>query len=90
MMFRFAYPVLLVLLADLGLWEAAVLATESPWVIVNDADGSYGTLNPGVNGANSSDQFSLAISPECFQGHLATLTLTLTFNGAAIATTCRR
>jgi len=66
---------------------SAFLATESPWVVVDDPDGSFGTIDPGVNGTNTTDQFGLTITPDCFQGHLATLTLTLTFNGAALTIT---
>ncbi len=66
---------------------SAVLSTESPWIDVTDPGGSYSNITPGATGVNSLDTFSLDISPECFQGHLAAFTLTLTFNGEAVATT---
>jgi len=66
---------------------AATLTTLSPWVTVTDPNGSFGTLAPGAAVDNPINYFSLDVSADCFEGHLAGFTLTLEFNGGAVATT---
>ncbi|MEO0156781.1 MAG: C25 family cysteine peptidase, partial [candidate division WOR-3 bacterium] len=36
-----------------------VLMENSPWITVNDGNGSWGNLNPGATGSNSSDVFTV-------------------------------
>ncbi|MEO0095160.1 MAG: C25 family cysteine peptidase, partial [candidate division WOR-3 bacterium] len=36
-----------------------VLMENSPWITINDGNGSWGTLNPGATGSNSSDVFTV-------------------------------
>ena len=62
---------------------SASLATTSSWAGVSDANGSYSNLGVGASGSNSGNTFALSISPDCFEGHLATFMMTLTFNGGA-------
>ena len=62
------------------------LACASGFVSVSDADGSWSNLGVGASGSNSGNTFSLSISPDCFDGHLATFTLTMSSNGGAIDT----
>ena len=62
-----------------GTGITAVLASESPWITVTDANGSYNNIGPGSWADNSSNTFALSVSSDCFEGHLAMFTLTATF-----------
>jgi hypothetical protein len=55
-----------------------LLTCDSPWVVVTDDGGSYGDV---AVDATASGRFALAISPVCFEGHKASFTLTMQFNG---------
>ena len=61
----------------------ARLASTSPWVTITDEIGSYSTIAPGASGENILDQFAIAISGDCYAGHLAPLELVLTFCAGA-------
>jgi len=64
----------------------ATLASSSPWITVTDGSGSFGTVAPGATANNGGDPFGLSILSDCFDGHLATFTLTCTFNGGMMST----
>uniref|UniRef100_A0A7V3VUJ1 T9SS type A sorting domain-containing protein n=1 Tax=candidate division WOR-3 bacterium TaxID=2052148 RepID=A0A7V3VUJ1_UNCW3 len=38
---------------------AGILMENSPYITINDANGNFGTLNPGATGSNSSDVFTV-------------------------------
>ncbi|MBK8166997.1 MAG: hypothetical protein IPK64_13740 [bacterium] len=57
----------------------AVLETESPWLQVDDAEGAFGPIVVGGTGDNAADPFGLSIDSACFGGHLAGLSLALTW-----------
>jgi hypothetical protein len=57
------------------------LMTESPWVDITDAAGSFGTVAVGAYAENTGDPFTLEIGADCVKGHNAEFTLALTFNG---------
>ena len=59
----------------------ATLASASPWITITDAAGSYGTVGIGGSATNTGNPFAFSVSSDCFQGHLATFTLTLSFDG---------
>ena len=58
-----------------------VLSTDNPWITITDPNGSFGSVGVGGTGQNGADPFGFSISPDCFQGALATFQLTLTFDG---------
>jgi len=60
------------------------LSTTSHWITVTDANGSFGNIAMGASASNSADPFALSIAPDCFQGHLATFTLTVTQSSGAV------
>ena len=62
----------------------AVLTSESPWILIADPIGDFGSMFVGATGNNAADPFQMTVSPQCFEGHLASFTLTLTFNGTAV------
>jgi hypothetical protein len=62
------------------------LSTSSNWVSVTDNGGSWSGLGIGNSGSNSGNTFSLSVSPDCFEGHMATFALTLSSNGGALDT----
>jgi hypothetical protein len=61
----------------------ATLQSLSPWVVVTDAAGEYGSLGVGATGENTADRFGLEVSAECFRGHIAAFRLVCEFSGAA-------
>jgi len=63
------------------------LISDTPWVIVSDASGTFGTINVGVIGENTGDRFGLSAAADCFQGHRAPMRLVLQFSGGARDTT---
>ncbi len=67
----------------LGAGVTGELSTESPWIEITDANGSFGSIGVGSTAENASDPFALIVSGDCFKGHQANFTLTLTFNGQA-------
>jgi hypothetical protein len=64
----------------------ATLSSESPWVIVTDAAGSYGTIGIKGDAENTGDHYALSVLPACLPGHIASLRLVTQFNGAAFDT----
>jgi len=61
----------------------ATLTSQSSWLTVTDASGTYGTIIPGGVGDNSADRFGLSAAANCFPGHIAGLTMVLQFSGGA-------
>ena len=61
----------------------ATLTTESPWISISDASGTYGAIGPGGTGENSGDPFSITVDGACFQGYLATFEMILDFASGA-------
>jgi hypothetical protein len=66
---------------------AGTLVSMSPWVSVVDGSGTYGTINVGATGENTSDHFTVQADPGTYQGHLAAFKLITTCNGGALDTT---
>jgi len=64
---------------------SAHLTTTSPWVVVTDPDADFGTVAVGAIANHNQDPLVLDISQSCFEGHLASFTLTFLFNGQAMA-----
>jgi hypothetical protein len=62
-----------------GVW--ATLTTDSPWVNITDDAANFGNIASGGSGLNLVSPFQLSVSAECFGGHLATFTLSITCNG---------
>jgi hypothetical protein len=62
------------------------LISESRWLSVTDADATFGTIVIGGTGENTTDRFGISVSSDCFQGHVASLKLALTFSGGATDT----
>jgi hypothetical protein len=59
------------------------LVSNSHWVTVTDATGSFGTIGIGGSGQNAADRFVVSIASDCFQGHQAHMQLLLQFSGGA-------
>ncbi len=57
----------------------ATLSSDSRWVLVDDDQGTFGSLAVGSSGSNASDTFTINAGVECYPGHVATLTLDLVF-----------
>jgi hypothetical protein len=62
---------------------SGTLVSQSPWVTVTDAVGTYGDVPGGMSGENIADRFAIRAATECYPGHLAPLTIYLTFSGGA-------
>ena len=54
------------------------LSCNSQWITVTDANGAWGSINPGGAVAQS-NVFAIDIATDCYPGHQANLVLTLTF-----------
>jgi hypothetical protein len=61
----------------------ADLLSNSGWVTVTDASGSFGDIGVGATGENAADRFAVSADPECFEGHLADMVLVLEFSDGA-------
>ena len=61
----------------------ADLLSNSSWVTVTDASGSYPDIGVGATRENTDDRFGIAADEECFDGHLADMVLVLDFSGGA-------
>jgi hypothetical protein len=59
----------------------AVLSTESPWILITNDSCSFNGLAPDQVGDNNFSPFSLQVSSQCYQGHLATFQLTFSLPG---------
>ncbi|MBM3957581.1 MAG: hypothetical protein FJ313_05965, partial [Gemmatimonadetes bacterium] len=66
-----------------GVAVTGTLVSESPWVTVTDASGAFGTAAVGGLVENTADHFALEAAAECFQGHVASLRLLLSFSDGA-------
>ena len=64
----------------------ATLISNSQWLSVTDAQGSFGTINSGATGENTGDPFGIGAAADCFQGHIAPMRLYLEFSGGALDT----
>ncbi len=64
---------------------SALLRCEDNWVTVTDSLGVYGDIGIGAASENTGDTFTLDISADCFQGHLAFFTLRLEFGEGYVA-----
>jgi len=65
---------------------SAVLSAESPWINVSDPTSNFPAANVGASVNNSSSPFSIAIAYDCFEGHLASFSMELTYNSGAVET----
>ena len=61
----------------------ARLIAGSPWISVNDADGTYGAMLVNGIADNSSDPFDISVNSDCFLGHLATFYVAIETTGGA-------
>jgi hypothetical protein len=57
---------------------AGVLMENSPYITINDANGNFGTLNPGATGSNSSDVFTVAAAGNTPNGTVVNFQVQLT------------
>jgi len=64
---------------------SATLVSHSPWLTVTDAAGSWMDLFQTASGTNTSDPFGLEVSSATPPGHLAALSLVLSYNGMAVS-----
>lgn len=62
------------------------LTSNSQWVTVTDASGSWPNIGVGADETNS-DPFGVSVSADCFQGHMAPVRVVLTFSDGARDTT---
>ena len=65
----------------------ATLTTGSPWVTITGSPASFDAMTAGATGGNAATPFGLELHPQCYPGHLAVFTLTVTSNGGMIAVT---
>lgn len=63
------------------------LVSNSPFVLVQDASGSFGNIAAGGTGTNISNPFSISADPSAFPGHLASLTILESYNSGLTDTT---
>ncbi len=70
-----------------GSTVTATLESQSSWVSVTDDYGTFGSINPGATGNNDGNRFRISAASECFQGHVAPMTLHLEFSGGAVDVT---
>lgn len=64
----------------------AVLVTQSEYIDVPEAGGSYGTIPTGGSAENSSDTFTIHAKPQCPQGYVGNMRLLIEY-GAGLADT---
>ncbi len=64
----------------------ATLQSQSQWVTVTDANGSYPNIAIGAMGENTGNRFALSASSQCFRGHQARMRLLVGFTPAALDT----
>lgn len=65
----------------------ATLSSNSQWVDVLDATGTFGAISAGGSASNTTDLFSVSAASDCYPGHLASFTLELEFAEGGTATT---
>jgi hypothetical protein len=59
------------------------LTSQSGWVVVTDAGGTFGNIGIDATGENTGDRFAIRAEEDCFEGHLAAMVLYLEFSGGA-------
>ncbi len=59
---------------------SATLSSETAWISIVDGTSNFPGAGVGSSVNNSSSPFSIAVSSDCFEGHLANLILTLEYN----------
>ena len=64
---------------------SATLVSHSPWIEVTDASGGWMDLFQGASISNNGDPFGLEVSADTPPGHMAALSLVLSFNERAVA-----
>lgn len=62
------------------------LNSDSHWITVTDASGSYGTIGAGSTGENTGNPYAISVAADCFQGHIAPMELLLSFSNGAVDT----
>ncbi len=67
----------------MGYGTTATLSTDSPWITVTDAGGTFGDINHQLTGDNAGDTFAIAIDSDCYPGHLAAFRLDVLTSGGA-------
>ncbi|MFB3910215.1 MAG: C25 family cysteine peptidase [Candidatus Eisenbacteria bacterium] len=63
------------------------LVSLNPFLTVTDATGAFGDIPAGGQGENTTDRFGVSAGVEAYQGALATVMMTCSFNGGVIDTT---
>lgn len=64
-----------------------VLRSLTSFVNVIDSSGSWGTINQGAQGENSTDRFTVSAAADTYEGFLATFELITTYSGGLNDTT---
>ena len=64
----------------------ATLTSDTPWISVTDADGSYGFIGQGQSAENTGNPFAISITSDCYQGHMASFYVELEFSSGAVDT----
>ncbi|MCK4414152.1 MAG: carboxypeptidase regulatory-like domain-containing protein [Candidatus Eisenbacteria sp.] len=62
------------------------LASDSPWLVVTDPNGSFASVAPGATGENTGNRFGLSAAAECYPGHIVPMTLVFQFSSGALDT----
>jgi hypothetical protein len=62
---------------------SGTLVSHSDWITVTDAEGSFGSIDPGSAGENTTNRFGISVADNCFQGHVAAMALLLQFSDGA-------
>jgi hypothetical protein len=68
---------------------SGTLVSHSDWITVTDAEGSFGSIDPGSAGENTTNRFGISVADNCFQGHVAAMALLLQFSDGARDTAAR-
>jgi len=64
----------------------ATLTSQSQWVTVTDASGSYANIAAGATGENTGNPFGLSASSQCYRGHKARMRMLVGFATGGIDT----
>ncbi len=62
----------------------ATLISQSSWVTVTDAAGTYANIAIGATGENTGNRFGISVSAQCYQGYLAPMLMIVGFSPAAV------
>ena len=66
---------------------SGTLLSQSEWITVTDAEGTFGDIGVGATGENALDRFAIEVDAGCFLGHVAAMVIHLEFSGGARDTT---